>query len=644
MLVLQAQKINKFYGDRQVLNSVSLTLHKGERVGLVGVNGCGKSTLLGCISGDIAMDSGEISVAAQCRLARLDQIPEYEPGATPWEVIMGAYRDLLQMRDELRCLEKLMGKTDTDLENVMKQYAKVSEEYERANGFACESNARRILTGLGFADSDFHREFAGFSGGQKTRIALARLLAEEPDILLLDEPTNHLDLVSIEWLEDFLISYPGSILVVSHDRRFLDRVVTRIVDLHQGQLYSYPGNYSRFAEQKQIRIEALEKAFQKQQEQILATEAFIRRYKAGVKARQARGRQAQLQRLERLEHPGQNAAIASWDLTVKSESGQDVLTIHNLSKNYPQRALFSGINLLLRKGERAALVGPNGCGKSTLLKIIMGELEADFGEYRLGSRVRLGYFAQEHESLDPELSILDDLVYDSDCTLEEARSLLGRMLFSGDDVFKQIKDLSGGERARLVLLKLLLSDANFLVLDEPTNHMDMESRMVVEDMLIRFDGTILMVSHDRCLIDRLADRLLVFEGNTLVSYTGNYSDYQELRKRKPEAESGREATAAVTEQQTYRARQKEIQRNLNRLLKQKGQAEETIIQLERRIAEIEESLADPERFTELDYITRLGEEYQELMEKYEEAFDNWEQLNQQWEEYQQEYEINPDSI
>jgi len=636
MLVLQAQKLNKDYGDRHILRDVSFALHKGERVGLVGVNGCGKSTLLKCITGEVVPDSGEISVAAGASLACLEQIPHYSSGSSLWEIIMSAYSSLLQMREEMRKLELLMGQAGQDLDSVMNRYTQVTEEYERANGFACETKARRILIGLGFAESDFSRDAAAFSGGQKTRIALARLLAEEPDILLLDEPTNHLDLASLEWLEEFLISYPGSVLVVSHDRRFLDKVVTRILDLYQGKLYSYPGNYTDFMVQKRIRLEAAEKAYRKQQEEIKAAEEFIRRYKAGVKARQARGRQTRLQRLERLEHHGQDAVIGKWDKTVKVESGQDVLTISGLSKSYPGCHLFSGVDLLLRKGERAALIGPNGCGKSTLLKIIVGEEDADKGQCRLGSKVCLGYFAQEHEGLNLELSVLDDLVYHSDCTVEEARTLLGRMLFTGDDVFKKIKDLSGGERARLALLKLLATDANFLVLDEPTNHMDMESRLVVEDMLSQFQGTILIVSHDRSLIDSLATRVLVFEERDLVSYTGNYTDYKEAKLRQHEVADTENDSDTITDQQLYRHRQKELQRNLNRLNREREQAEADLQEIEKRIEEVEKDLADPEIFADAQAAARLGKEHQELMEKYEKAFYNWEQLNQRWEEADQE--------
>ena len=635
MLVLQVQKLNKEYGDRSILTDVSFALHKGERVGLVGVNGSGKSTLLKCITGEVSPDSGEISIATQCRLACLEQTRHYSPDSTPWETVMGAYGSLLQMRVEMRKLELLMGQDGKDLDGVMKRYAQVTEKYERANGFACETTARRILTGLGFRESEYHRDMTGFSGGQKTRIALARLLAEEPDILLLDEPTNHLDLASLEWLEEFLRSYPGSILLVSHDRRFLDKVVTRILDLHQGELYSYPGNYTDFVAQKQVRLAAMEKAYLKQQEQIKATEEFIRRYKAGIKARQARGRQSQLQRLKRMEDPGQNAVIGNWDMEIKVASGQDVLTISGLSKNYPGHLLFSGVELLLRKGERAALIGPNGCGKSTLLKIIVGEEAADAGQYRLGSKVNLGYFAQEHEGLNPELSVLDDLMYHGDCTIEEARTMLGRMLFTGDEVFKKIKDLSGGERARLALLKLLMTDANFLVLDEPTNHMDMESRMVVVDMLRQYEGTLLIVSHDRSLIDGLASRVLVFEDQALVSYTGNYTDYRARRVQQAEANNADSTDATATDQQLHRDRLKDLQRNLNRLNREKEQAEETLAGLEKRIEEVERDLADPEHFADVEAATRLGKEHQELMERYEQAFDHWEQINHQWEEANQ---------
>lgn len=631
MLVVQAHQIKKTYGDRRVLNSVNLSVQKGERVGLVGVNGCGKSTLLGCISGEVLPDEGEISIAAHCRLACLEQTPVYPPQATPWEVVMGAFRHLLQMREDLASLEQRMGQEEADLESVMRQYGELSERFERADGFACETTARRILSGLGFAEPDFHRPFAHFSGGQKTRLSMARLLAEEPDILLLDEPTNHLDLASIEWLEEFLGAYSGTILVVSHDRAFLDRIATRIVDLHQGKLYSYPGNYSRFAEQKLERMEAWNKAYQKQQEQIQAAEAYIRRYRAGVKARQARGRQARLDRLERMEKPRQNDTVGLRNLEVKVESGQEVLLLHNVSKRYPHRLLFGGVQQLIRKGERVSLVGPNGCGKSTLLKIIVGEIQPDSGSVSLGSRVRVGYFSQEHEGLHPQDSLLEHVIRAADCTLEEARTWLGRMLFSGDDVFKKVADLSGGEKARLSLLNLLLTGANLLVLDEPTNHMDMESRVVVEDLLSGFEGTILMVSHDRCLIDRLATRLLVFEGERITSYTGNYTDYKERPPTHNLTEAANHAADLSSEQFMHRNRRKENQRVLNRLQKDRQQAEERIEQLEQRIAELETLLADPARVYDLESIGRLGQEHTELGARLDQAYADWEELSEQWE-------------
>lgn len=606
-----------------------MVLHKGERVGLVGVNGSGKSTLLHCITGATPVDSGEISVASHCRVARLEQIPQYDQTATPWDVVMEAYMPLIQMRRQMAELERSMANASSDLDMIMKRYAEVTERYERANGFACETTARRILTGLGFSEEEFRQPFSHFSGGQKTRLSLARILAEDPDILLLDEPTNHLDLVSIEWLEEYLSSYGGSILLVSHDRRFLDKIATRIIDLHQGELYSYPGNYSQFVEQKFARMEAMEKAFQKQQEKIKAEEEFIRRYRAGVKARQARGRESRLQRLDKLERPDQNKSIAKWDMAVKEHSGQDVLTIRDLYKNYPARPLFSDVNLLLRKGEKAALIGPNGSGKSTLLKIIVSQMEADQGEVLLGSRVKVGYFAQEHEGLDPDNNVLEDLLSQVDCTLEEGRNLLGRMLFSGDDVFKKIKDLSGGEKARLALLKLLMTDANFLILDEPTNHMDMESRVVVEDMLNSYEGSVLMVSHDRYLIDKLVQRLLVLDNYTITSYTGNYSEYRSSKAHMKTAASSELSAQSTTEQQNYRSRQKENQRNVNRLLKECEQTEAEIELMEKRLAELDEILDRPETSADYNLVAQLGREYEELGSKIDEAYKRWEELNEQ---------------
>ncbi|MGR6835448.1 ABC transporter ATP-binding protein [Syntrophomonas erecta] len=626
MIVLQAQKTSKSYGGQPVLQEVNLVIQEKERVGVVGVNGCGKSTLLKTLAGEIEPDSGQISLANSCSMAYLDQLPDVDQETTAWEAVMASYADLIEKRSLMRELEYSMAHGIGDLDKVMETYARVVAEYERDNGYACENMARRILDGLGFKPSQFDQAVATFSGGQKTRLNLARLLALSPDILLLDEPTNNLDMPSVEWLENYLLDYPGTVAVVSHDRRFLDRVVDRIIEVRQGYLFSYPGNYSRYVELKAADQAARQKSYEKQQDYINQTEEFIRRYKAGVKARQARGRQSQLERLQRVDRLMDDKNIGSWRLNCV-ESGQDVLRIEELAKSFDDVMLFSGLDLLLRRGERVALVGPNGCGKTTLLKIVMGEIKADQGSVTIGSRVIPGYFAQEFADLDAELTVLEEIVYNCDILVEQARNLLGRMLFSGDEVFKKVRDLSGGERGRLALLKLILAGANFLILDEPTNHLDIESRQAVENMLDTFPGTIFFVSHDRYFIDRIANEVLVMEDGRWQRYQGNYSDYCVRKEEQKKEKSGLAGDVPrISQAQQFREEQKRQERIRNRLEKDLEQVETAIMNLEERFQILQAMLSSPDLYQDEEQAREISHEYGQIEEQLNDAYEKWHNL------------------
>ncbi|NLO22484.1 MAG: ABC-F family ATP-binding cassette domain-containing protein [Syntrophomonadaceae bacterium] len=627
MIALQARNINKFYGDNHILKSAALLINEKERVGLVGANGTGKTTLLNCISGQLEFDSGEIIKGASLSLAYLEQMLTLPKDLSAWEMVMSSYAHLIALRGQIKELEQRISQTeDSQLTPLMDRYALLMDEYERNNAYACENTARRILVGLGFKEDDFHRPLSSFSGGQKTRINLGRLLAQAPDLLLLDEPTNHLDVESVEWLEGFLKDYPGTIVIVSHDRWFLDRVVTRIIELKNGQLKSYPGNFTAFLKAKVLDEEAEKRAYEKQQEYIKETEEYIRRFKAGIKSKQARGRETRLQRMEKLEGPQETASITSWNFSLEQESGQDVLSLREISKAFGDNSLFRGINLDLYRGEKVALIGPNGSGKTTLLKIITGQEQADQGTVKLGSRVKVAYFAQQYEGLEDSHTVLEEITLSFDISLGQARNLLGRMLFRGDEVFKKVADLSGGEKGRLAMLKNILSGANFLILDEPTNHLDIESRQIVEDMLGDYSGTLLLVSHDRYLIDRVAQRVLAIEPDGLQNYAGNYSYYLEKRKEVQDRAEASAGKSKISRQQEIRLKQKERERKKKMLANRLEKLEERIQQLEVSKDETEELLVSPGIYSDQEKSRYCLEEYEKIKGELNQAYEEWERL------------------
>lgn len=634
MIILQAQKINKAFGEQEVLKDISLTIQEKERVGLVGVNGAGKSTLLKCLTGLIAADSGEISLAASLSMGYLEQLSDYPADMSIWDAMLDSFAGILAKRQQIHELEAEMAGGGPDLDKTMERYARLSEEYDRANGYACENTARRILIGLGFKKEEFDRPAQNLSGGQKTRLNLGRLLAISPDLLCLDEPTNHLDMQSVEWLEEFIKAYPGTVLVVSHDRRFLDRIASRIIDLRVNHLVSYAGNYTDYLRKRAEEDLAWQRAYEKQQEHIQETEAYIRRFKAGIKSKQARGRQSQLDRLERIEAPLQEKNIGSRSLKINHDSGQDVLTVRNLTKSYGELQLFQELNLQISKGEKIALIGANGCGKTTLLKIINGLEEADKGEVRIGSRVSIGYFGQEYEELEPANTVLEEIHKQFDLTLEEARTALGSMLFSGDDVYKKVGDLSGGEKGRLAILKLLLSGDNFLLLDEPTNHLDIASRELVEKMLDDYEGTILLVSHDRYFIDQIVDRVITFEEGDLQSYLGNYSYFLEksLEKRRQEtALKKEEKQQELRPEQIAREEEKERRKVKRQIEKKLAEIETSIMELEEQKAELEQILSDPDTYSNETKARDYTAAFRQVEESLASAYHDWETLNEEME-------------
>ena len=495
-MILTVQNLTKAFGINEVLKGVSLQIENGEHVGLVGVNGSGKSTLLHCLLDFTWADGGSVKFAPQTSIGFVQQGFEGVNGSI-WDYITSVTPKVLQYKDDL-------------------------------DDYTYDARIKRVLIGLGYTEEWWQRDAATLSGGQKTRLLLACALVRNPDFLILDEPTNHLDIYMTEWLEQYLREFKGSVLVVSHDRAFLDNVVTRTLEAEAGLVKSYKGNYSRYLEQKAIEVQSQTAAYNAQQAYIAKTEAYIRRFKAGIKSKQARGRQSQLNRLERIEAPVENEEF-NLRLPAATECANRVVVMDKLTIGYENNVLAKDIKLELLKGQKVALIGANGTGKSTLLKTLLGELQPLSGSVKIGNRVKIGYFSQSYERLKNEETLLDNFLREYGFTIEQTRSLLGGMLFHGDEVFKKIGDLSGGQKARLVLLKLVLDGANFLVLDEPTNHLDILARETVEAALCAFDGTVLLVTHDRYFVKEIAERIWEIAGGELHDYKGDYEFYLKQR-------------------------------------------------------------------------------------------------------------------
>ena len=507
----------------EIFHDVTFEVRRGERAGLVGANGAGKTTLMRCLLGEEEADAGSVQLDDGAAIGYVEQQAAFGEG-TLYEEFRRAFADVIDLGEKKRALEKEIAAASS--EEKLALYGRVVDEFERLGGYSFESRIRRVAFGLGFTAEDFEKDVHHFSGGQRTRICLAKALLREPDFLFLDEPTNHLDIKMIEWLEGFLSEYAGGVIIISHDRFFLDRVATHILDLSGGMVTAYAGNYSYFQKVHAERQKSLLAAYEKQQEHIKRTEEYIRRYRAGIKAKQARGRESQLRRMERIVLPAEKASFSYFAFHPPAECADRVAELEDVTFAFGSRAVFSHLSLLVRKGDGIAIVGPNGAGKTTLLRVLLGELAAQTGRVKIGSRVKIGYFSQQHEGLHPENTLVGELNYDFGIAEDEARKYLGAFLFHGDEVFRRIGDLSGGEQARLAFLKLMLTGANFLVLDEPTNHLDIPAREAVEEALMAFPGTFVVVSHDRYFLDKVANTTAELAAGSLREYEGNYSYYR----------------------------------------------------------------------------------------------------------------------
>lgn len=644
---LVVDKIAKAFGIHEIFKDVSFMVEQGEHVGLVGVNGSGKTTLLRCLLNPDWIDSGAIKFEPGISVGYVQQ-GFTDICGTIWQFMLAACPEIITLRQKLAQLEQTSGSlTGEELDECLAEYGRVLKRYEFIDGYNYENRIKRVLIGLGYTENWWSQDAATLSGGQKTRLMLAAALVRNPDFMILDEPTNHLDIVMTQWLETYLRDFKGGLLVVSHDRAFLDNVAVRILEMEGGRLQSFKGNYSRYLEQKAIQSATLEAAYNAQQDYIARTEAYIRRFKAGIKSKMARGRQSQLDRLERLDAPVHNEEFAL-RLPPAAECAERVLIMEDLTIGYGDKVLAGGINLTLRRGEKAALLGANGTGKTTLLKTILGEVPPLKGKAKIGNRVQVGYFSQSYERLKPEQTLLENFVIEYGFTEEHTRSMLGGMLFHGDDVFKRIGELSGGQKARLVLLKLVLDGANCLVLDEPTNHLDIMARETVEAALEAFDGTVLVVSHDRYFVGEVADRIWEIEDGCLKDYKGDYVFY--LEEKQKLAQAREQAQAEAEKQAAYAAAQakKQVQAAAGKEAKPQEtkkrryspeEAQRLLPKVELSIREqeammglLEKQMADPANHTDPQHSAAMAAEHGEYEAKIAELMEKWEQLMEAAEE------------
>lgn len=541
---LKVMGLEKAYGIRTLFSNVNFEILPGDKVGLVGANGTGKTTLMRLLLGREESDGGQVSMDRADTVGYVEQQAQFEDG-TLYEELRRAFADVIDLGAQKEEMERRIAAGAAEEE--LAAYGNLVARFEALDGYDFERRIRRVAFGLGFSEEELAKDVHAFSGGQTTRICLAKALLRAPDFLFLDEPTNHLDIRMIEWLEKFLQNYRGGVLLISHDRYFLDRVTTRILELDHREVTVYTGNYTRYMRVKTDRRAALQAAYEKQQAHIRKTEEYISRYRAGIKSKQARGRQSQLNRLERIVLPPAAAAFNYFAFSPPPECAQRVAELEDISFSYQSRSVLNRVSLLIRKGDGVALIGENGAGKTTLLQILVGELEAS-GRVKIGSRVKIGYFSQQHEGLDPAKTILDEICYTFGLSEEIARSYLGAFLFHGDDVIRRIGSLSGGEQARVAFLKLMLTGANFLVLDEPTNHLDIPAREAVEEALMAFPGTFIAVSHDRYFLDKVANCILELADGHVTEYLGNYSYY--LMKKEAEAESNASVSEGKSRKKT----------------------------------------------------------------------------------------------
>lgn len=639
-MILSCQGISKSFGEKVILNDASFHIEEREKAALIGNNGAGKTTLLRIIMNEISADSGQVVLMKDKKIGYLAQYQDVSGHRTVYEELITTKQYIIDMEDRMRAIEvQMKNASGEELDRLMNTYTRLTHEFELENGYAYKSELMGVLKGLGFTDEDFAKQVETLSGGQKTRVALGKLLISKPDILLLDEPTNHLDMESISWLETYLLNYPGAVFIVSHDRYFLDKVVTKVIEIDAAQVRMYSGNYSAYAEKKAQLRDAQYKAYLNQQRDIKHQEAVIVKLKSFNREksiRRAESREKMLVKIQRIEKPTEVQSQMRLSLEPRVVSGNDVLTVEELSKSFPEQTLFTDISFQIKRGERVALIGNNGTGKTTMLKILNDLIPADSGTFSLGSKVQIGYYDQEHHVLHAEKTIFEE-ISDTYPTLTETeiRNMLAAFLFTGDDVFKVISSLSGGERGRVSLAKLMLSEANFLILDEPTNHLDISSKEILEEALNSYTGTVFYVSHDRYFINQTATRILELTNQAVVNYIGDYDYYLEKKEEltdkyapvQQETVTVQETAPATTsEGKLTWQQQKEEQARKRKQEAELKKTEARIEELETRDKEIDETLVLPDVCTNVGRCAELSREKDKIQQELEELYEKWETL------------------
>ena len=657
IMVLSCQNVGKAFHEKQVFKNCSFHIEDHEKAAIVGINGAGKTTLLRILTGELDADEGMVVWGKDVSFGYLPQNAQVEGSRSIYDEVLEAKKDVLLLEEEIRSCELQMKQAeDSALEALMEKYTQLTHRFEQADGYSCRSEVTGVLKGLGFTEEEFSKQVSTLSGGQKTRVALGRLLLTRPDLIILDEPTNHLDMSSIAWLETWLIKYRGAVLIVSHDRYFLDKIATKIIELDSGKASVFSGSYSDYAVKKEQIRAAQMHAYLNQQQEIKHQEAVIeklRSFNREKSIRRAESREKMLQKMEVLEKPTEVRDDMHIQLKPRIESGNDVLSVEGLAKAFDSQPLFTDLSFFLKRGEHVAVIGDNGTGKTTILKIINGLVDADAGEIRIGSKVQIGYYDQEHHVLHPDKTIFEEISDEyPTLTNTEIRNVLAAFLFTGEDVFKQIKMLSGGERGRVSLAKLMLSEANFLILDEPTNHLDITSKEILEDALNNYTGTVLYVSHDRYFINRTASRILELEDGKLTGYPGNYDYYLEKKAQLADGQlsSGAEITAgrgsaagfaqavgirngasspasesALKQDWKSQKEAQAAQRKKENALKR---CEERIAVLEERSAQIDAEMALPEVCTDVAKLQALSKEKAEIEEELLVKMEEWEALSE----------------
>ncbi len=631
MIVLACDRITKSFGVDIILNQITFSVNEGSRLGVVGGNGAGKTTLFNIIAGEMSPDSGEIYKLRDTTMAYLPQNTVLMSEKTIWDELMEVFRPLLDMEETLRQMEAKMADyismDEGEYTRLLNEYSRLQETFDRQGGYSYESFIRGVLVGLGFSPEEFDSPIDHLSGGQKTRVALTKVLLEKPSLLLLDEPTNHLDLDAMQWLEEYLQSYPGTIMVISHDRYFLDALCDHILEVENKTARLYSGNYSSYVDQKAQWIAQREREYKAQQREIARQEEIIERYRSFNREksiRAAESRQKRLDKMERVEKVYHGDQI-SFSFDIDRQSGRDVLAVDSLSKAFGDNRLFEDISFNIRLGDRVALIGPNGCGKSTLFKIILGKIPPSSGTVKTGTGVEIGYYDQELQSLDPNNTVLEELWRDFPQMREtEIRNALAARLFRGDSVYKSVGSLSGGEKGHLLLTKLVLANNNFLLLDEPTNHLDMPSREELERALLEFPGTILMISHDRYFLNKLANRVIAMESGGITEYLGNYDDYvNKKRELQALAEQKDKESVSKTISREERRRQRMERERAREERERLENLEGQIHQMEEEIKELESLMADPALYDDVDRMLDVQQRYAQVKEELEELYSKW---------------------